>query len=80
MSFSADSCLARSPLRQKYSDRQLLRIYSELASHEDVLTKRDWLSVFRHVEASSSFTSRICWSEHRIFFDASDQFRCLAGA
>ena len=30
--------------------RQVAKIYGELASQEGILTKRDWLSLFRYVE------------------------------
>ncbi len=44
------SMVARSPLHNKYSEKQLLHLYSELTSDHGVLTKRDWLSLFHHVE------------------------------
>ena len=40
----------KSLVRSKYSVKQILKIYSELTSQEGILTKRDWLSLFRYVE------------------------------
>ena len=40
----------RTPLRARYSDRQIAKIFGELASQDGILTKRDWLSLFRYVE------------------------------
>ena len=42
--------VSKSPLRSKYTERQLLHLYSELTSHDGILTKQDWLSLFHHVE------------------------------
>jgi hypothetical protein len=42
--------VSRSPLHSKYSEKQLLHLYSELTSDHGALTKRDWLSLFHHVE------------------------------
>ena len=42
--------IEKSPVRSKYSIKQILKIYSELTSQEGILTKRDWLSLFRYAE------------------------------
>ena len=42
--------MEKSPLRDKLAGGRGARMYGELTSQEGILTKRDWLSLFRYVE------------------------------
>ena len=46
--------IGRSPLRATLSDGKVARMYSELVSQEGIMTKRDWLSLFRYVEVRAA--------------------------
>ena len=46
--------MEKSPLRDTLAGGRGARMYAELASQEGILTKRDWLSLFRHVQVKST--------------------------
>ena len=41
-----------SPMASKYNERQLLHMFSELTSHDGLLTKYDWINIFHHVQVA----------------------------
>lgn len=40
----------KSPMAHKYSEQQLLHMFSELTAQDGLLTKHDWTNLFHHVQ------------------------------